>query len=286
VPGTEDETFEATMAPVTPGFFEAMKIPVLTGRAFVDRDMDAHATALIVSDAFARRYFGRLPAIGRGFEGRLGMNDDNAVKYEIVGVVADTRYDLRKPAAPIMYIPLRTTGTVYVRAAGDPAALAPRLREEVRAANPSFRVTSITTQSAVIDRTLLRERLLAMLSGFFALVGLVLAAVGLYGVLSYSVVQRTREIGIRVALGARHLRVIRTVMAETGGAALAGTAGGLAAALYLSRFVEALLFEVTPLDFWSLALPLGTLLLAALLAAALPAVRAARVDPIIALRYE
>jgi putative ABC transport system permease protein len=98
--------------------------------------------------------------------------------------------------------------------------------------------------------------------------------------------QRTREIGIRVALGARHLRVIRTVMAETGGAALAGTAGGLAAALYLSRFVKAVLFEVTPLDFWSLALPLGTLLLAALLAAALPALRAARVDPIVALRYE
>jgi ABC-type antimicrobial peptide transport system permease subunit len=173
-----------------------------------------------------------------------------------------------------------------VRAAGDPVALSSRLREEVRAANPTFRVTSIISQSALVDGTLLRERLLAMLSGFFALVGLVLAAVGLYGVLSYSVVQRTREIGIRVALGARHLRVIRTVMAETGGAALAGTAAGLAAALYLSQFVEALLFEVTPLDFWSLALPLGTLLLAALLAAALPALRAVRVDPIIALRYE
>jgi ABC-type antimicrobial peptide transport system permease subunit len=141
-------------------------------------------------------------------------------------------------------------------------------------------------QSALVDGTLLRERMLAMLSGFFALVGLALAAVGLYGVLSYSVVQRTREIGIRVALGARHLRVIRAVMKETGSAALIGIAGGLPAALYLSRFVKALLFEVTPLDFWSLALPLGTLLLAALMAAAVPALRAARVDPIIALRYE
>lgn len=125
-----------------------------------------------------------------------------------------------------------------------------------------------------------------MLSGFFALIGLVLAAVGLYGVLSYAVVQRTREIGIRVALGAQALRVMRTVLAEVGGAALAGTICGLAGGLYLSRFVAALLFEVTPLDFWSLALPLGTLLLAALLAAALPALRAARVDPVIALRYE
>jgi ABC-type antimicrobial peptide transport system permease subunit len=147
-------------------------------------------------------------------------------------------------------------------------------------------VTSVTSQSALVDRTLLRERLLALLSGFFALVALVLAAVGLYGVLSYSVAQRTREIGIRVALGARQLRVVRTVLAEVGGATLAGAVCGLAGALYLSRFVQALLFEVTPLDFWSLALPLGALLLAAVLAAALPALRVARVDPVIALRYE
>ena len=288
VPGTEHETFEATMAPVTPDFFQTMNIPVLAGRAFVNRDMDARAPVMIISDAFARRYFGREPAVGRVFEGRFGMNDDTVGKYEIVGVVADTRYDLRKPAAPTIYIllPQRANGRVYVRAAGDPAALASRLREEVRAANPTFRVTSITSQSALVDGTLLRERMLAMLSGFFALVGLALAAVGLYGVLSYSVVQRTREIGIRVALGARHLRVVRAVMKETGGAALIGIAAGLPAALYLSRFVKALLFEVTPLDFWSLALPLGTLLLAALLAAALPALRAARVDPIVALRYE
>ena len=125
-----------------------------------------------------------------------------------------------------------------------------------------------------------------MLSGFFALVGLTLAAVGLYGVLSYSVVQRTREIGIRMALGAQRLRVIRTVMAEAGAAALVGIVCGLTAALYLSRFVETLLFEVTPLDFWSLVAPLATLLLAAVVAAAIPAWRVARVDPVIALRYE
>ena len=108
-----------------------------------------------------------------------------------------------------------------------------------------MRVTTVTTQSAVVDRTLIRERLLALLSGFFALVGLVLAAVGLYGVLSYSVVQRTREIGIRVALGSRQLGVVWTVLREAGGAALVGAAFGLAGALYLSRFVETLLFEVT-----------------------------------------
>jgi predicted permease len=288
VPGTQHETIEATMAPVTPGFFETMKIPLLAGRAFVRRDMDTkNSTAVVVNEAFATRYFGREHAVGRTFEARFGEIDVKGVQ-EVVGVVADVRYDLRKPAAPTVYIPLRlrSTGTVHVRVTGDPAALAARLREEVRATNPSLRVTSITPQSAVVDRTLLRERLLALLSSFFAVVGLVLAAVGLYGVLSYSVVQRTREIGIRVALGARRLRVVRTVLADAGRTALVGAACGLAGGLYLSRFVEALLFEVTPLDFWSLALPLGMLMLAALLAAALPALRVARVDPVVALRYE
>ena len=149
-----------------------------------------------------------------------------------------------------------------------------------------MRVTTITSQAAAVERTLLRERLLALLAGFFALVGLVLVAVGLYGVLSYSVVQRTHEIGIRIALGARQLRVVRTVAADAGGAVLVGATAGLAGGLYLARFVEALLFEVTPFDFWSLALPLATLLLAAALAATVPALRAAHVDPVVALRNE
>lgn len=288
VPGTEHETIEATMAPVMPGYFETMKIPVLAGRAFASRDLESNSPAvMMVNEAFARRYFGRESAVGRSFEGRF-FEGDTAARYEIVGVVADARYDLRQPAAPTLYIllPLRTNGTIHVRVAGDPLTLASRLREEIRAANPLFRVTSVGTQSAVVDQTLVRERLLARLSGFFAVVGLVLAAVGLYGVLSYSVVERTREIGIRIALGARQLRVIRTVLADAGGSALAGIACGLAGGLYLSRFVESLLFEVTPLEFWSIALPMGTLLLAALFAAALPAWRAARVDPVIALRYE
>jgi putative ABC transport system permease protein len=288
VPGTQNETIEATMSPVTQEFFATMNIPVLAGRAFVRRDQDRDSPpAVVVNETFVRRYFGREHAVGRTLEGRFATDHDSPAPYEVVGVVADTRYDLRKPAAPTIYIPLplRMRGTLHVRVAGDPAALTARLREEVRAAS-GMRVTTITSQSALVDQTLLRERLLALLSGFFALVGLVLAAVGLYGVLSYSVVQRTREIGIRVALGARQLRVVRTVITDTGSAALVGAACGLAGGLYLSRSVEALLFEVTPLDFWSLALPLATWLAAGLLAATLPALRAARIDPVVALRYE
>jgi predicted permease len=287
-PGTQHELIESTMAPVMDGFFETMKIPIVDGRAFVPADLRSEtATAIVVNETFAARYFGRDRAVGRTLPARFGESAASGV-HEIVGVAGDTRYDLRKPAAPTIYIPLRLRGpgTLHVRVAGDPAVVAARLRDEIRAAAPLFRVTSMTSQAAAVDQTLIRERLLALLSGFFAVIGLVLAAVGLYGVLSYSVVQRTREIGIRVALGARRARVVWTIVTDAGGAVFAGVAFGLAGGLYLSRFVESLLFEVTPLDFWSLALPLAALLLAALLAAAIPGVRAARMEPAAALRYE
>ncbi len=239
LPGTENKNVEATMNPVTPGFFETMNIPLLAGRTFSSQDITTEgSTAVVVNEAFAARYFGGEPAVGRTLEARFDGTADKGI-HEVIGLVADTKYDLRKPAAPAIYIPLRlrSNGTVHARVSGDPAALAARLREEVRAANPLFRVTTVTSQATLVDRTLVRERLLAVLSGFFALIGLVLVAVGLYGVLSYAVVQRTREIGIRVALGARELRVVRTVLAEVGGAALVGTICGLAGGLYLSRFV-------------------------------------------------
>ncbi|MPY87304.1 MAG: FtsX-like permease family protein [Luteitalea sp.] len=218
-------------------------------RPFVRRDMvTARSTALVVNETFARRYFGSEPAVGRRIAGRF---DDAVREHEVVGVVADTKYDLRKPAAPTLYIllPPRSAGTIHVRVTGEPAVFASRLREEIAAATPLLRVTTVTSQSAVVGQTLLRERLLALLAGFFAAVGLVLTAVGLYGVLSYSVVRRTREIGIRVALGARQAAVVRAVLEDAGGATLVGAACGLAGGLYVSRFVKALLFEVTPLDF-------------------------------------
>jgi putative ABC transport system permease protein len=290
VPGKQYENFEATVQPVTPGYFETMQIPVMTGRTFLDRESTGSA-AVVVNEAFVTQYFGRVPAVGRVLETRFGdANDPGA--HEILGVVANTRYDLRRPAAPIVYLPLtrRNASTIHVRIADNRAGavetLSGRLREEVRAANPLLRVLSVRSQATVVSRTLVRERLLALLSGFFAVVGLVLAAVGLYGVLSYSVVQRTREIGIRVALGARRSAVVSTVVADVTIAAVAGAIVGLAGGLYLSRFVDALLFEVRPLEFWSLMLPLGLLLCAAIAAAAVPALRATRVDPVIALRYE
>ncbi|HEY7496920.1 MAG TPA: ABC transporter permease [Vicinamibacterales bacterium] len=290
VPGTQHKNIEATMAPVTADYFETMRIPVVAGRAFVNRDMDPQSAAIVINETFAKLYFGEASPIGGRIEARFADLNSPEI-HEVVGVVADTRYDLRKLAAPTLYIPFaqRTTGrlgTIHVRVSGNASSLALRLREEIRAASRLFRVTSVRPQSAVVNHTLIRERLLALLSGFFAIVGLVLAAVGLYGVLSYSVVQRTREIGIRLALGARQLGVVRIVLSEVGIAAFIGAGFGLAGGLYLSRFVRALLFEITPLDAWSLAIPIGTLLVAALLAATIPTLRAARVDPVIALRNE
>jgi len=288
VPGTAHDTFETTMTPVTHGFFETMMIPLVAGRTYSRHDVDRNAPAtIIVNESFARRYYGSETAVGQVFEETF-FDDGAAVQHEIIGVVADTKYDLRQPAAPMLYLPMpfRSAGTLHVRVSENPTTIAPQLIEEVKTAGPLFRVTSARRQSAVIEGTMLRERLLALLSAFFATVGLVLAAVGLYGVLSYSVVQRTAEIGLRMALGARQASVIATVLTDTAKAVAAGAAGGLAAGLFFARFVENLLFEVKPLDTWSLGLPLGALLLVAVAAATVPAKRAAQIDPVIALRYE
>jgi predicted permease len=286
VPGSAREAIEATVAPVTPGYFEAMTIPLLAGRTFLRGDLDTENPAIvIVNESFAKRYFGVEPAVGRLIDARFGRS---RTRSEIVGVVADVRYELRKPPAPTIYIllPLASFRTLHVRVSGDAVAFAARIRKEMRTIAPLLRVTSVTSQAAIVDRTVVRERLLALLAGFFALVGLVLTAVGLYGTLSYAVVQRTREIGIRVALGARAAGAVRSVLTDSVRSTLVGAACGLAGGLYASRFVETLLFEVAALEVSSLALPLGTLLLAALVAAAVPAWRAARVDPVIALRNE
>jgi predicted permease len=290
VPGTERDWIESTMFPVAPNYFETMGIPLIAGRLFTQADMQPGAgPQVIVNEAFAIRHFGARPAVGGTLATRFGP-DSSPNAHDVIGVVGNVRHDLRKPAAPAVYIPMRTGGTVIVRVAGDAAAaatrLGPRLRDEVHAVNPLLRATSIVPQATLVGQTLLRERLLALLSGFFALVGLVLAAVGLYGVLSYSVIQRTREIGIRVALGAQAHGIIRTVLADISGVTGAGALIGLAGGLYLSRFITSLLFEVTPFDFWSVALPVGLLLVAAALASALPALRATKVDPVIALRAE
>lgn len=206
----------------------------------------------------------------------------------------DAKYNsLRETTLPTVYVPLRAGGarrwasaTLEVRTASEPGALATRLRQELPRVHPSLRITDVVNQSTLIDDTLVHERMLALLSGFFATAALLLAAVGLYGVLSYGVARRTREIGIRLALGARRSAVVGLVVGDVTRLAALGILVGLAAGIALARLLATLLFEVRPSDFWSVALPLCALLLASALAALPAALRAVRVDPTVALRYE
>ncbi|MPY87817.1 MAG: FtsX-like permease family protein [Luteitalea sp.] len=296
ISGREPEAFAPSFLAISPGYLETMRMRLLEGRTFTVRDTEPdQPTTVIVNDAFARRFFNTTHVVGRSFGRPVGRRAatspvvrDGLLPQEIVGVVADAKYgDLREPAPPTVYVPLRGFGTLHVRAASDdPLTLAPILQREIPRELPALRVTNVTLQSTLIANSILSERLLALLSGFFAIVGLLLAAIGLYGVLSYGVVQRTREIGIRVALGAQPGVIVRTVLAHISGVMVAGIVAGLGGGLFLARFVKTMLYEVQPLDALSLALPVCGLIVVAVLAAVPPARRAARVDPVVALRYE
>jgi putative ABC transport system permease protein len=285
-PGREPESVKPRYMAVSPGFFETMQIRLLEGRDFSELDAAAGATSVIVNQAFARHYFRDGSALGKRFE-PVGSSPGSAQR-EIVGVVADAKYNnLREEKLPVIYGLLQgIDATLAVRTAGNPLVIAPTVRQEIKRVNPSLRVSNVMLQSTLIDNTLLKERLLALLAGFFAAVAMILAAVGLYGVFSYSVVRRTKEIGIRVALGARQLGIVRLVTSDIMRTVAFGLAAGMAGGLALARFVATLLFEVKPSGFWSLALPLASLLSVAALAAVLPAFRAARVDPMVALLDE
>jgi hypothetical protein len=277
---------------VSPAFMRTMGIRLLDGRDLGPADMHpenpATPTSVIVNETFARRYLSEGGVIGRSFNRLLGSSSMQPAS--VVGLVADAKYrDLRQPAPPTVYLPLQhgiERMTLQVRSALSPDALAARLRPVLARIHPSLKISEVVPQATLIDNTLLKERLLALLSGFFGVVSLVLAAVGLYGVLSYSVVRRKREIGIRLALGARPRSVIRSMVADLALLTLGGVIAGLACGVGLARFVRTLLFDVTPYDAASLLVPLLVLASAAIAAAVPPALRASRVDPIEALRDE
>jgi hypothetical protein len=264
-----------------------MRIPVLDGREFQPSDSESEpASVVIVNEAFAHRYFPRERTVGQRLlvESRSG----NTV-VEIVGVVGNTRdRTVRGVFNPFLYyVNGDADGTIQVRTSGvDPQAVVARLRDEIARVHPVLRVTEVTMQATLVTDTLLRERLLALLSGFFAVVGLLLAGVGLYGVLSYSVVRRTKEIGIRLALGAARGQVVRTMLSALTGMVAVGAGAGLALGWFFARSLQALLYEVRPFDPLSLALPLAAMLIAIMVAIVSPARRASRVNPIEALRYE
>jgi predicted permease len=269
---------------VGPGFLETMGIPLLAGRAISRQDLVNKQQVALINRAMARRYFPNENPLGRHF----GWDREKASEYEIVGIVGDTKYDdLRKVAEPTIYLP-QTGGfsTFELRTAGDPKALIPSVRSVVEQVDRNLPIDNVRTQSEQIKQSLFQERLLAGLCSLFAGLALVLACVGLYGVVSYGVAQRTNEIGIRMALGAERRDVLKMVLRQGLAPTLAGLALGLVVAAGVSRLLTGFLYEVRPTD--PVTYVCISLLLAAvaLLATYFPARRATKVDPMVALRYE
>ena len=272
---------------VAPGYFNTMGIPLLLGRDISDRDgRDAPRVALI-NETFAKHYFTDSNPVG----GRLGFAPGNYT-VEIIGVVRDGKYgNLREPATRMVYFPLSQSGlwnaaVLHVRAAGNPSSLISMVREQVRALDKDLPVFNIYTVEERVDRSLSQEKLMATLSGLFGGLALALAAVGLYGVMAYAVGQQTREIGIRMALGAGRAVILQQVLWEAGAMTLAGVLLGLPMAYALTKLVSSMLYGLRPTDPLAVGGAVAVLSIAALLAAWVPARRATRVDPLVALRCE
>jgi putative ABC transport system permease protein len=275
---------------VTDGYFETTGIRLLAGRFFTPRDRAGSRRVAILNETAARAFFGAETPLGRtvNFPGQY-VEDD----FEIVGVVADTRYkDLRTPDGRMAYLPLEqaidpiTSVSVAVRGPGDVTRLAPSIRAIVTETVPGGFVTGITTMEQNVEMSLVRERMLALLTTFFATLALILACIGLYGVMAYRVTRRTREIGIRIAVGASRQRVVWMMVRETLLLVTIGAALGTLASLAANRYVAGQLFGVTPRDPVAIVAALSVLGIVTMVAGYVPARQASRIDPVRALRAE
>ena len=276
----------------THGYFETMGIPLREGRTFAARDTRASGRVAVVNDAFARKHFPAGGAIGA----RVSFTRDEPVWYEIVGIVGDIKHrGLDTATRPELYTPYRQPlfadwtvrpMHVVVRTAAEPLAAVPIVRREIARLDPDQPISDVRTMDARIDRSLKDRRFNMVLLGVFASFALTLAAIGIYGIVAYSVTQRTHEIGVRVALGAQRRDIIRMVVTQGMTMTAIGTAVGLAAAFGVTRVMSSLLFGVSAADPITFVLIPLLLLAVAAWACYVPARRATRVDPIIALRCE
>jgi len=301
-PTKPDDHPQAYMNQIGPGYFATLGVPIVAGRDFrltdnrvVKRagatdEFDTTPTTVIINEKFAQRFFaGRNPV---GMHLGFGTDPGTHTDMEIIGVVKDIKYTNLRDEIPIQaYVPYMNSPylggmTTYVRTAGEPNQLMSSVRAKMRELDSNVPIYAMRTMDEQISNSLSTERMIASLSTVFGFVATVLAIIGLYGVMSYSVAQRTREIGIRMALGAEQGKVIGMVMREVVTLIMIGVGVGVPAALVLTRVVKSQLYGLEAHDPWTLGLATGLLAMVACAAGYVPALRASRVDPMKALRYE
>jgi putative ABC transport system permease protein len=272
---------------ISPDYFRVMSIPLLAGRDFTEQDADGAPRVVLINRVFAERIFPGENPIGQRI--RLGRN--SSIAREIVGVVGNTKHyglgekDQIQVYEPFAQMPRGFSGFI-LRTSAEPGSLAAAVRREVQAVDAEQPVVGIATLERLLADSVSLPRFRTLLLGLFSGLALILASVGVYGVMSYSVARRRQEIGIRMALGARRSDVVRMVVNGGLRLALLGIAVGLAGAFAATRLLKGLLFGIQPTDAQTYVATAVILLLVALLACCVPALRASRVDPIVALRYE
>jgi predicted permease len=272
---------------ISPNLFDVLGIPLVDGRRFTDAENNATAPkVVIINETAVRKYFPNQNPIGQ----RFGSSVENSGQLEIVGVLRDAKYNsVRDAAPPTMYVPYlqsRRFGAFVVRTEGDPVRLVAPIREAIRAVDPNVPIQDVFTQMEQVERRLAQEKVFAQVCTLFGGLALLLAAIGLFGVMSYNVARRTNEIGIRIALGAQRGAVLGATLRESLLLVVIGAGVGFAAAIGTSRFIAAQLFGVAPNDAFTISIAVAVLMAVAAIAAYLPARRASRVDPMVALRYE
>jgi putative ABC transport system permease protein len=270
-----------------PGYFSALQIPLLSGRFFTRDDRAGHPKTVIISHQLAQEYFPGESPLGKHLHVAAGGDAD----YEIVGVVADTLHQVDQPSRATMYLPVLSGEihggvTLVVRTASDPLAFSVPIQKKIAELDAELPVSDVLTIPQIIERSLGNASLIASLVLAFAVLSLMLASIGLYGVLSYLTTQRTGEIGVRMALGAQRAEVVRLMLGDGLRPALYGLLLGLAASSVAVRLIQSMLYGTKPLDPAIFAAVVATLLVVAALASLVPAWRASRIDPMQALRTE
>jgi predicted permease len=276
---------------VLPGFFETMRIPLLAGRTFGEQDGTRAAPVIMINQAFARKYFPGENPIGKHIQADLGDDVIEHPMREVVGVVGDIkRKGLTADADPQYYLPYAqaviTNPFLTIRTSGDPATVENALRAAVREMDKSVPVYQVSPLENYISKSVAQPRFQTMLLSCFAAIALMLSAIGLYGLLSYMVVQRTLEIGLRMALGAQRTDVLRMIVRRGLTLALIGLVAGLAISAMMTRLLSGMLYGIRPSDPVTFAAVTALLLLVSLAASSVPAYRAARLDPMETLREQ